>query len=106
VNYTDELTESIVAEYEANPSKDTVAAIAERTGKSVKSIIAKLSSEGVYKTPERLTKTGEPVEKKEEMVLQISAWLGIDVPTLAKSGKQDLKKLRDGIQDLMEGLNG
>lgn len=104
MSYTDEQTAEIVAEYEANPSRETVDAIAARIDKSVRSVIAKLSSAGVYQTPQRTTKTGEPIEKKEEMVVQISTWLGIDVPTLAKTGKQDLKKIRDALQDLLGEL--
>lgn len=105
MSYTEELTAEIVAEYGANPSRETVDAIAERINKSQRSVIAKLSSAGVYKTPERLTKSGEPIEKKEEMVTQICSWLGVDCPSLAKTGKQDLKKLRDALQDLLEGMH-
>lgn len=104
MSYTDEQAAEIIAEYEANPSRETVDAIAERIGKSVRSVIAKLSSADVYQTPERTTKTGDPIEKKEDMVVQISTWLGIDVPTLAKTGKQDLKKLRDAISDVLVEL--
>lgn len=105
MNYTEELTEQIVAEYEACPSRDTVDEIAERIGKSTRSVIAKLSSAGVYKTPQRTTKTGDPIEKKDEMVVEISTWLGIEAPTLVKTGKQDLKRLRDAIRDLLEGID-
>jgi hypothetical protein len=101
VSYTEELTTQIVAEYKANPSRETVAAIAERISKSERSVIAKLSSAGVYQTPQRTTKSGEPIEKKEEMVTQICTWLGVDAPTLAKTGKEDLKKLRNALQDLL-----
>lgn len=101
MSYTDELTAEIVAEYEANPSRETVNNIAVRINKSERSVIAKLSSANVYKTPQRTTKTGEPIEKKEEYVTQICTWLGIDAPTLAKTGKQDLKKLRDALADVL-----
>ena len=104
MSYTEELTTEIVAEYEANPSRETVEAISARIGKSLRSVTAKLSSAGVYKTPERLTKTGDPIEKKEEMVTQICTWLGVDAPSLAKTGKQDLKLLRDALQDLLGEL--
>lgn len=104
MSYTDEQTEEIVAEYFANPSRETVDAIAARIDKSVRSVIAKLSSAGVYQTPQRTTKTGDPIEKKEEYVTQICTALGIDAPTLAKTGKQDLKKLRDAIQDVFGEL--
>lgn len=104
MSYSDELTEEIVKEYSDSPNRETVDAIAARIDKSVRSVIAKLSSAGVYQTPQRTTKTGEPIEKKEEMVVQISTWLGVDAPTLAKTGKQDLKKIRDALQDLLGGL--
>ena len=104
MSYTEEQTNEIIAEYEANPTRETVEAISARISKSVRSVIAKLSSAGVYQTPQRTTKTGEPIEKKEEMVTQICTWLGVDAPTLAKTGKQDLKKLRDALQDLLGEL--
>lgn len=103
MSYTEELTAEITAEYEANPCRETVDAISARIGKTTRSVIAKLSSAGVYKTPERTTKTGEPIVKKEELVAQIGEWLGIDVPTLAKTGKEDLKKLHQAIYDALPG---
>lgn len=105
MSYTDEQTQQIIAEYEANPTRDTVDAIAARIDKSSRSVIAKLSSAGVYKTPQRLSKTGDAIEHKEEMVTQICTWLGVDAPTLAKSGKQDLKRIRDALQDLLGALD-
>lgn len=104
MSYTDEVAAEIVAEYEANPTRETVNEIAKRINKSVRSVIAKLSSAGVYKTPQRTTKTGEIIEKKEEMVVQICTWLGIEAPTLAKTGKMDLKRIRDAIADLLNGM--
>ena len=41
VNYTDEMVDAIVSEYEAAPVRDTVDALAERFGKTPRSIIAK-----------------------------------------------------------------
>lgn len=100
MSYSEELTQSIIEEYNAAPSKETVAAIAERIGKPVRSVVSKLSSEGVYQTPQRTTKTGEPIVKKEELVADIGEWLEIEVPTLAKAGKQDLKKLHDTLREI------
>lgn len=102
MNYTDELTKTIIAEYEANPTRETVDAIAERIGKSARSVIAKLSAAHVYQTPQRLTKTGEPIIKKEEMVEDIQRWLNIEAPTLVKSGKMDLKKLYEALQEMFQ----
>ncbi len=101
MSYTEEVTAEIVAEYEANPTRETVDAIALRIDKSVRSVIAKLSSAGVYKTPERTTKTGEVIEKKEEMTTQICTMLGVEALTLVKAGKQDLKRVRDALRDLL-----
>ena len=66
-------------------------------GKSVRSIIAKLSREGIYVSQPRVTKTGEPVVRKAELVAQINAHFQIDLPTLVKASKADLQKLVDHL---------
>ena len=99
VDYTKELTAEICAEYEANPSRETVDAIALRIGKSARSVIAKLSSEKVYQTPVRVSKTGDAIIKKEELVADIERWLGVKAETLAKSGKQDLLRVHKALKD-------
>ena len=48
VNYTPEVTQAIVESYETAPNMDTVRNLADIYGKTVKSIIGKLSREGVY----------------------------------------------------------
>ena len=101
MSYSEELTREIIEEYAANPTRDTVDAIAERIGKSPRSVIAKLAAAGIYQTPKRTTKTGEPIVKKEELVEQIGNWLDIEVPTLAKTGKLDLKKLHKAIAEAL-----
>lgn len=101
MSYSEELTKEIVEEYEANPSRETVDAIADRIGKSSRSVIAKLAAAGVYQTPKRTTKTGDPIVKKEELVEEIGGWLDIEVPTLVKTGKLDLKKLHTAIGQLV-----
>jgi hypothetical protein len=93
VNYTDEMVESIVAEYEAAPSRETVDALAAQFNKTSRSIIAKLSTLGVYKAPSRVTKTGKPVVKKETLVAEIVAAVGVELPSLVKANKQDLEAL-------------
>lgn len=101
MSYSEELTKEIVDEYAANPTRETVDTIAERIGKSPRSVIAKLAAAGVYQTPKRTTKTGEPIIKKEQLVEQIGEWLDIEVPTLAKTGKLDLKKLYKAIANVL-----
>jgi len=93
VNYTEEVTAAIVAAYTANPVKATVEALAEANGKSVRSIIAKLVREGVYQAQERVTKTGEPVVRKQDLVAQIEATTGVEFPSLVKASKADLVEL-------------
>lgn len=100
MNYTEELTKQIIAEYVESPSRETVDAIALRIGKSTKSVIAKLAAAKVYQTPQRLTKTGDPIVKKEELVKDIEAWLGIEAPTLAKTGKLELLALHAALKEV------
>jgi hypothetical protein len=96
-NYTDEMVSTMTEQYSANPTRETVDALAEQFGKTTRSIIAKLSREGVYVAQPRTTKTGEPVISKAELVAQISEHFGVEMPTLVKAGKQDLQRLVEAI---------
>lgn len=92
-NYTDEMVARMTSVYEANPTRATAEDLAVEFDKPVRSVIAKLSNLGVYKAQARMTKTGAPVVRKEEIVAQIQEQVGIEVPTLSKATKQDLQKL-------------
>jgi hypothetical protein len=96
-NYTDEMVAKMTEAYVANPSRETVEALASEMGKTVRSIIAKLSREGVYVAQPKVTKTGEPVVRKAELVAQINAHFEIELPTLVKASKADLQKLVDHL---------
>ena len=96
-NYTDEMVAEMHELYTANPTRETVDMIAENFGKSVRSVIAKLSREGIYVTQERTTKTGEPVVRKAELVAQLEDKFGIELPTLVKASKADLQELLNAI---------
>ena len=96
-NYTDEMVAQMTEQYTANPSRETVDRLANELGKTTRSIIAKLSREGVYKAQPRTTKTGEPVVQKSELVATLSEHFGIELPTFVKAGKQDLQRLVDAI---------
>lgn len=96
-NYTDEQVTMMTEAYTANPSRETVDELADQLGKTTRSIIAKLSREGVYQAQPRTTKSGEPVVAKAELVATISEHFGIELPTLVKAGKQDLQRLVDAI---------
>lgn len=93
VNYTPEMTAELVTAYKAAPTVDTVEAFATKFGKNVKSIVAKLSREGVYLKKEYVSKTGEKPVDKEEFATRIGDFLGLDeasASSLAKANKKAL----------------
>tara|TARA_R100000458_G_C8193609_1_gene186489 strand:- start:61 stop:456 length:396 start_codon:yes stop_codon:yes gene_type:complete len=103
-NYTDEMVSQMVEEYQQQPNLDTVASLAQEFGKTTRSIIAKLSREGVYKAQPRTTKTGEPVVRKDELVAEIATMLGIDnssIATVSKATKADLKNLVQRLSEVV-----
>lgn len=88
VKYTPEQTLFAVSEYK---NGQTVEFIAEKLGKTTRSIVAKLSLEGVYKAKEYVTKQGEKPVQKSELVQRIAelADLPIDqCDSLEKVNKQ------------------
>jgi len=98
VNYTPEQTAKMVADYNAGV---TVEAMAEALGKSVRSIVAKLSREGVYRKKTYTTKTGEAVVKKDAWADYIGEALGLteaDTESLTKANKTALAKIADFIK--------
>tara|TARA_B100000214_G_scaffold255609_1_gene188273 strand:- start:453 stop:785 length:333 start_codon:yes stop_codon:yes gene_type:complete len=102
VNYTEEQVELMVDQYKAEPNRQTVEKLAEELNKSVKSIIGKLSREGVYQKSVYKTKTGENPETKKEIVTQIASFLDIsyqDISGLEKSPKADLKVVRSALSN-------
>jgi|TARA_X000001036_G_scaffold316834_1_gene295244 hypothetical protein len=96
VNYTEEQVKHMVEAYQAKPDRSTVDALADELNKSVKSIIGKLSREGVYKKTVYKTKTGEDPVTKKELVEELAGILDISADSivgLEKSPKADLKNL-------------
>jgi electron transfer flavoprotein alpha subunit len=77
VNYTPEQTARLIADYTANPTKETVATLATAFGKTTKSVVAKLVREGVYRKAEKVAKDGTPVVKKNELVEKIAEEIGV-----------------------------
>jgi len=101
-NYTQEQVNHMVEAYTANPERATVDMLAEDLNKSVKSIIGKLSREGVYEKTVYKTKTGEDPITKKELVVELSNLLGIEYESLAgleKSPKADLKVLVENLRE-------
>lgn len=100
INYTEQQVKLMIDEYTNEPTRETVEALAEQLDKSVKSIIGKLSREGVYKKTVYKTKTGENPETKKEIVQDVAEKLSINYESIAgleKSPKSALKILRDAI---------
>lgn len=98
INYTAEQTAKMVADY---TSGVTVEAIATELGKTVRSVVAKLSREGVYKKKEYVSKTGEKPVKKNEHADYIGEALALgenDVDSLTKANKTALKAIADFIR--------
>ena len=103
-NYTEEQVQYMVDQYTAKPNRDTVDLLAEELNKSIKSIIGKLSREGVYQKAIYRTKTGELPMTKGEIIVKVAYLLNADYSKLAgleKSPKQDLKYL----YELVSGVN-
>ena len=97
-NYTVEQVEQMVSRYTADPTRATVDALAEEFGKSVRSVIAKLSREGVYIAQQRQTKAGKPVVRKSDLVAMLETKFEVELPTLVKASKADLELLLEAIQ--------
>jgi len=98
VNYTAEQTAKMVADYQAGVS---VESIAESLGKTVRSVVAKLSREKVYVAKTYTTKTGEAVVKKDEFadfIAQALALSEADADSLTKANKTALAKIADFIK--------
>ena len=93
VNYTPEQSAQMVAEYQAGI---TVEAIAEKMGKTVRSVVAKLSREKVYVAKTYVSKTGAPVVKKDAHADAIGAILKMteaEIESLTKANKTALEKI-------------
>ena len=102
-NYTDEQVQYMVDKYTAEPNRETVDKLAEKLNKSIKSIIGKLSREGVYQKAIYRTKTGEIPMTKGEIIVKVAELLEAEYSRLAgleKSPKQDLKYLYELVRGL------
>jgi len=101
-NYSKEQVSIMIEQYSANPTRETVDKLAKDLDKSIKSIIGKLSREGVYKKAVYKTKTGELPITKAEIITSIAETLsanGERLKGLEKAPKQELKYLYSIIKD-------
>lgn len=97
VNYTAEQTAKIIADYKAGVA---VEAIASAMGKSVRSIVAKLSREKVYVAKQYVSKTGERPVKKDVTADAIGSILRLsenDIESLTKANKSALKAIFNAL---------
>ena len=102
VNYTEEQVNLMVEAYKINPDRQTVEKLAESLNKSIKSIIGKLSREGVYKKTVYKTKTGDTPVTKKELVSELADMLELQyevISGLEKSPKADLNTLVVAIRN-------
>lgn len=93
VTYTAEQTAELVAAYVAAPSAETVATFAEKFGKTVKSIVAKLSREQVYKSPAKEKAAAATGTRKDEIVLALELMVGTELKSFENATKKDLEVL-------------
>lgn len=96
VNYTEEQTSELLVAWLDNPTRETVNAFALQFGKSVRSIVAKLSREGVYVKADKVTKAGEPVTRKDDLADQLAVACGLteaEAESLTKATKTALFKV-------------
>lgn len=97
VNYTPEMTAQMVQDYQAGVAVETIAS---NLGKTVRSVVAKLSREGVYQKKEYQTKTGESPIPKEILADRIAALVGLsegETDSLTKANKTALQKILDKV---------
>lgn len=100
MSYTEQITKELIEAYEDEPTRETVDKLAKIYGKSPKSIIGKLSREGVYRRELYKSKTGDIPITKLEIVNNIADSLGVEVEALSgleKSPKAALKTLEEAV---------
>lgn len=90
VSYTPEQTVTVLADYASGASVEAIAAV---MGKSVRSVIAKLTKEGVYKSPVKAKSTRVT---KAMLISMIAVKFGVtdeDFASLEKADKATLEIL-------------
>lgn len=97
MRYTQEITDRMVSQYK---SQVPVQQIATELDVPERSIIAKLSSLGVYHKKPYLNKRGETPVKKSEQIQRLATLLEVaetDLESLEKVNKTVLKLLEDNL---------
>ena len=110
VNYTEEQTLELTRGYiavagEAESVRDAfVKEMAEKYGKNIRSIRAKLSRENVYIAKTPVAKDGSPVVRKSELVANLGVAVGRDVDSAINMTKNDLKTIIACIEELRDQI--
>lgn len=94
MKYTKETTDKLIQDYKAGIP---VTHLAAELDVPERSIIAKLSSLGVYQKKQYLNKRGEPPVKKSEHIERIATLLGVNLELL-----ESLEKVNKGVLKLIE----
>lgn len=99
MKYTTEITAQMIKDYESGKTAAEIAASLSTDNETVpeRSVIAKLSSLGIYKKKEYLTKRGEIPVKKEQYIERIAALLDVNCEML-----ESLEKVNKGVLALLE----
>ena len=98
MKYTRELTDRLVQEYQAGTPVEN---LAQELQVPKRSVIAKLSSLGVYQRKQYLTKRGETPRKKSEYIENIAQLLNLDLElceSLEKTNKLLLGLIEERLQ--------
>tara|TARA_B100000902_G_scaffold57088_1_gene63936 strand:+ start:224 stop:580 length:357 start_codon:yes stop_codon:yes gene_type:complete len=108
-NYPQDVINTMVSEYTANPTRATVNALAEQFGKTERSVISKLSSLEVYVAlPKNASNKRAPQVRKADFVAQIEDALEMELPSLGKAGFSDLEKIAGALKatdEIVDALN-
>ncbi len=94
MKYTKEITDKIVEDYKAGITTKT---IADSLGVSDRSVIAKLSSLGIYTKKKYLNKQGKVPVKKWEHIERLAQLLGVPSDQL-----ESLEKVNKNVLSLLE----
>jgi len=95
-NYSPEMTKQIVEAYQSGSS---VEAIAEMTGKSTRSIVAKLAREGVYQAKTKAR--GVSLVRKADLITEIAHSIGTNeelIESLEKATKEALELIARAVR--------
>ena len=98
MKYSKEVTDRLVQDYQAGTP---VEKLAQELQVPSRSIIAKLSSLGVYKRKQYVNKRGEPPRKKSEYIESIATLLNLDLE-LCESLEKTNKLLRGLIEERLQ----